>query len=165
MGGVGYVNMRGMDAQTDLRTADREVLIEIIIRQQAIIESLEKRIAQLEGRAKAKGSGRMPGLKPKADGKPAPSRKPRKPRSRGFARTRMAPTRRVEHTVERCPDCAARLSGGWTQRTREVIDLPPVPVEVVEHAYVVRTCPRCRRRWRAVAATGRGGDGQAAVGD
>ena len=66
MGGVGYVNMRGMDAQTDLRTADREVLIEIIIRQQAIIESLEKRIAQLEGRAKAKGSGRMPGLKPQS---------------------------------------------------------------------------------------------------
>ena len=49
MGGVGYVNMRGMDAQTDLRTADREVLIEIIIRQQAIIESLEKRIAQWKG--------------------------------------------------------------------------------------------------------------------
>ena len=98
----------------------REVLIEIIIRQQAIIESLEKRIAQLEGRAKAKGSGRMPGLKPKADGKPAPSRKPRKGRSHGFARVRMAPTRRVEHAVERCPDCAARLSGGWTHRTREV---------------------------------------------
>ena len=146
MGGGGYVNMRGMDAQTDLRTADREVLIEIIIRQQAIIESLEKRIAQLEGRAKAKGSGRMPGLKPKADRKPAPPRKPRKGRSHGFARVRMAPTRRVEHAVERCPDCATRLSGGWTHRTREVIDLPPVPVEVVEHAYVVRTCPRCRRR-------------------
>ena len=146
MGGVGYVNIRGMDAQTDLRTADREVLIDIIIRQQAIIESLEKRIAQLEGRAKAKGSGRMPGLKPKADGKPAPSRKPRKGRSHGFARVRMSPTRRVEHAVERCPDCATRLSGGWTHRTREVIDLPQVPVEVVEHAYVVRTCPRCRRR-------------------
>ena len=99
-----------------------------------------------KGRAKAKGSGRMPGLKPKGDRKPAPSRKPRKPRSRGFARTRMAPTRRVEHAVERCPDCAARLSGGWTHRTREVIDLPPVPVEVVEHAYIVRVCPRCRRR-------------------
>ena len=119
MGGVGYVNISGMDAQTDLRTADREVLIDIIIRQQALIERLEKRIAQLEGRAKAKGSGRMPGLKPKADGKPAPSRKPRKPRSRGFARTRMAPTRRVEHAVERCPDCATRLSGGWTHRTRK----------------------------------------------
>ena len=135
-----------MDAQIDLRTADRAVLIDIIIRQQAIIESLEKRTAQLEGRAKAKGSGGMPGLKPQTDRKPAQSRKPRKPRARGFARTRMAPTRRVEHVVERCPDCATPLSGGWTHRTREVIDLPRVPVEIVEHAYMVRACPRCRRR-------------------
>ena len=147
MGGVGYVNMRGLDAQTDLRTADREVLIEIIIRQQAIIESLEQRIVQLEGRAiRRRRTGRMPGLKPKGDRKPAPSRKPRKPRLQGFARTRMAPTRRVERVVERCPDCATRLSGGWTHRTREVIDLPPVPVEVAEHAYIARVCPGCRRR-------------------
>ncbi len=57
----------GMDTEIDLKTADRDVLIAIIVRQQAIIERLEKRIAQLEGQAKARGSGRMPGLKPKAD--------------------------------------------------------------------------------------------------
>ena len=65
-----------METGIDLRTADRNTLIalivqqrDLIIRQQAIIESLEKRVAQLEGRAKSKGSARMPGLKPKADGK------------------------------------------------------------------------------------------------
>ena len=58
-----------MERESDLRTADRDTLIAIIIRQQAIIENLEKRVAQLEGRAKSKGSARMPGLKPKADGK------------------------------------------------------------------------------------------------
>ena len=31
--------------------------------------------------------------------------------------------------------------------TREVIDLPQVPVQVTEPAYVARTCPLCRRRW------------------
>ena len=36
------------------------------------------------------------------------------------------------------------LSGGWTQRTREVIDLPLVPVQVTEHVYVARTCPLCQ---------------------
>ncbi len=46
----------------------------------------------------------------------------------------MTPTQRVEHAVEQCPDCATQLSGGWTQRTREVIDLPQVPVQVTEHA-------------------------------
>ena len=134
-----------MDAEIDLSTADRDVLIAIIERQQAIIESLEKRIAQLEGRDKLGGTRRMPGLKPKAEQQPAQPKKPRKPRPHGFARTRMTPTQRVEHVVEQCPDCGTQLSGGWTQRTREVIDLPRVPVQVTEHAYIARTCPQCQR--------------------
>ena len=134
-----------MDQEIDLKTADRDVLIAIIVRQQVIIERLEKRIAQLEGSAKARGSGRMPGLKPKADRKPAQPKAPRQPRRHGFARARMTPTQRVEHVVAECPDCGTQLSGGWTQRTREVIDLPQVPAEVTEHVYIARTCPRCRR--------------------
>ena len=134
-----------MDPGNDLSTADRDVLIGIIVRQQAIIESLEKRIAQLEGRAKSQGAGRMPGLKSKAVQKPDQPKKPRKPRRHGFARTRMTPTQRVEHVVDQCPDCGTQLSGGWTQRTREVIDLPQVPAEATEHAYIARTCPQCQR--------------------
>jgi len=135
-----------MERESDLRTADRDALIAVIIRQQAIIEGLEKRVAQLEGRAKSQGSGRMPGLKPKADGEPNQPRKSRKRRPQGFARTRMTPTQRVEHVLEQCPDCGTRLSGGSTHHTREVIELPQVPVEVTEHAYIARTCPGCRRR-------------------
>ena len=86
-----------MDTETDLRTAHRDVLIGIIIRQQAIIEELEKRIAQLEGQAKPSGSRRMPGLKPKADRKPARPKGPGQARRHGFARTRMTPTQQVEH--------------------------------------------------------------------
>ena len=48
--------------------------------------------------------------------------------------------------MENCPDCGAHLSGGWTHRTREVIELPVVPVQVTEHVYIARTCPACRRR-------------------
>ena len=67
----------------------------------------------------------------------------------------MTPTHRVEHVVENCPDCGTHLSGGWTQRTREVIDLPQVPVQVTEHVYMARTCPFAdaavchRRNWTA----------------
>ncbi len=32
--------------------------------------------------------------------------------------------------MENCPDCGAHLSGGWIQRTREVIELPVVPAQV-----------------------------------
>ena len=135
-----------METGTDLRTTDRETLIAIIIRQQAIIEHLEKRVAQLEGRAKSKGSGRMPGLKTQAERRPNQPRKPRKRRPQGFARTRMTPARRVEHVLEQCPDCGTRLSGGWTHHTREVIDLHQVPVAVTEHACIARTCSGCRRR-------------------
>ena len=134
-----------MDGEIDLTTADRDVLIGIIVRQQALIESLEKRVAPLEGRVRSDGSRRMPGLKSKAERKPAQPKKPRKPRPHGFARARMTPTQRVEHVVEQCPDCGTQLSGGWTQRTREVVDLPQVSVEVTEHVYIARTCPQCQR--------------------
>ncbi len=52
-----------MDTEVDLTTADRDVLIALIVRQQAIIARLEKRIAQLEGQAKPANSRRMPRLK------------------------------------------------------------------------------------------------------
>ena len=58
----------------------------------------------------------------------------------------MTPTQWVEHVVEQCPGCGSQLSGGWTHRTREVIDRPQVPVQVAGHVYVARSCPLCRRR-------------------
>ena len=88
----------------------------------------------------------MPGLKPQVSRIPAQPKRPRKRRPHGFARRRMTPTRRVERVVECCPDCGTQLSGGWTQRTREVIELPQVPAEVTEHVDIARNCPACRRR-------------------
>ena len=68
-----------MDTESDLITADRDFLIAIIaqlqatvLEQQRVIERLERRIAELEGRAKPDGPPRMPGLKAKS-GSPAPS--------------------------------------------------------------------------------------------
>ena len=73
-------------------------------------------------------------------------KKPRKKRPHGFARTRMEPTRRVVHAPESCPECHTTLSGGWVQRTREVIEIPAALVEVTEHVFMARTCPLCRKR-------------------
>ena len=49
-----------MDREIDLTTADRDVLIGIIVQHQAIIERLEKGIAQLEGPAKPAVPGGCP---------------------------------------------------------------------------------------------------------
>ena len=111
-----------------------------------MIERLQRRIAELEGQTKPGDPLRMPGLKAKSARKPPAQQQPRKQRRHGFARPRMTPTHRVEHVMENCPDCGAHRSGGWTQRTREVIELPVVPVQVTEHVYIARTCPACRRR-------------------
>ena len=142
-----------MDTEIDLTTASRAVLIAIIaqlqatvLEQQRVIVRLERRIAELEGQAKSGGPPRMPGLKAKSARKPPAQQQPRKQRRHGFARPRMTPTHRVEHVMENCPDCGAHRSGGWIQRTREVIELPVVPVQVTEHVYIARTCPACRRR-------------------
>lgn len=58
----------------------------------------------------------------------------------------MTPTQRVEHAVDVCTDCGTHLAGGWVRRTREVIEIPVAPVEVIEHIFIARVCPRCRRR-------------------
>ena len=103
-------------------------------------------ITALEGGLKGKERLGMPGNNPGARPGPTERKGSRKPRPHGFARQRMAPAHRVEHVLETCPDCGTGLAGGWTQRTREVIEVPVAPAEVTEHVFVARVCPVCERR-------------------
>ena len=142
-----------MDANLDLNSASREVLLAIIAQQQAVIQEqqtvvseLQRRVEVLEGKAKPGGPRGMPGIKPPAGQRPPRKEGPRKLRTHGFARPRMTPTHRVEHALESCPECGGGLTGGWVQRTREVIDVPVVPLEVTEHVFIARTCPICQQR-------------------
>ena len=135
-----------MDTGLDLTTASREALLALIAQQQAVITQLQRKLDVLEGKAKPGGSPRMPGIKPKSAQGPARDKRPRKPRPHGFARRTMAPTHRVEHALESCPECGTGLAGGWGQRTREIIDLPLVPVQVTEHVFIARICPVCEKR-------------------
>ncbi len=141
-----------MDAELELNVASREALLAIIVQQQgtiteqqSTIAQLQQRVAALEARLNSRNSPGMPGNKPLSD-RPGPNKGPRKVRSHGFARVRMAPTQRVEHALEVCPDCKTQLVGGWVQRTREVMEVPLVPVQVTEHVFVARVCPMCERR-------------------
>lgn len=68
-----------------------------------------------------------------------------KRRDHGFARARMMPTEQVDHAVDVCPDCGIRLQGGWVQRTREVLEVLVAPLRVIQHRFIARVCPVCRK--------------------
>jgi transposase len=135
-----------------LEQLDREALIALVLAQQARITVLAGQVAALAARVDELG-GRAPSPPPAAPlplfVKPARAAKAhqgeRKRRGQGCGRRRMAPTRTVEHALAACPDCGAALAGGEVVRRRQVLHIPPAPVEVVEHVARRRVCPGCGR--------------------
>jgi hypothetical protein len=106
------------------------------------------RIVELEGQIKQR---RDPPAFVKPKRQKAASDGPRKKRAaeHNTSRKRMVPTRRERHALERCPECAYRLTGESLDYSREVLELPPPqPVEVIEHQVIKRWCPSCAR-WRS----------------
>ena len=134
-----------MGMQPDLRRADRETLLAIIKGQQATIDELRRRLADLEGRASRKPRG-MPGNKIASKRGQPEQPKPRNKREHGYARKKSDPTRQEFHALDRCPDCGTAMTGGTPHRRREVIDIPCVPFEVVEHVFMARRCSSCEKR-------------------
>jgi transposase len=119
----------------------------VIAEQRTLIARLEARIRELEAeRDRNDPTKRMPGLKPAA----TPRRRksgPRKRRAHGFSRRgAVAPTEQVVHAAAVCPQCATRLSGGTERWRKEVLEVPPAPVRIIQHVYVERCCPTCGRR-------------------
>jgi hypothetical protein len=76
--------------------------------------------------------------------------RPRQPRAPVPGRRREAPDRIVVHAPTVCPACAAPLGRGRLVGRRQVIDLPPIRAEIVEHRVLERTCRRCGTRCRGV---------------
>ncbi len=140
-----------MDIDLDLAAASREALLAVITELTAANGQLQQRVTALEARLNNRASPGMPGNKP-SSGWQAPRKETRKRRPHGFARVRMAPTHRVEHALDACPECGTGLAGGWVQRTREVIEIPVAPVQVTEHVFMARVCPVCERRQTPKAA-------------
>lgn len=70
-------------------------------------------------------------------------RRPRKARTPVPGRRRDVPDRIVVHAPTVCPDCGHGLTGGRLVGRRQVIDLPPVRVEIVEHQVRERRCRCC----------------------
>ena len=134
----------------DLGKASREELLQLIAQLLAQQQLLQERVKQLEAELASSRGGNGPSSSPPLWVKPNRStrkKKKRKPRAHGFARKLDRVTARIEHMLEQCPKCQVALTGRRVIKTRQLIELPPVQAQVVEHQLIQRTCPQCQKRW------------------
>jgi len=122
-------------------------------------EALRTRLAELENRLSelsaevemlrdklsggGSGSSAAPFIKPNRQQRREAERAERKKRKHSFGRKRDVATEEVRHVVEHCPDCGRKLSGGWEQSRRQVIEIPQAPVRVIDHVLMARVCGVC----------------------
>ena len=150
----------------DWDTASREELLQLIAAQQATIRLLEERIAAqdqviaaLTERVKeledqlatdSHNSGKPPsGDHPKRTRslrKPSGKRSGGQPGHPGSTlRLSETPDRVIRHRSARCQACGASLESGQESRLerRQMWDLPPMQLEVVEHLVETTVCGSC----------------------
>ena len=106
------------------------------------VRRLEERLAALERTKTPPPSWVTPNrpTTPEGEGRPRQQRAA----AQNAGRRRGTPTRIERHAYARCPDCGYALGGEAIQRRREVIEVPAVGYEVIEHRIIKRRCPVCR---------------------
>jgi transposase len=136
-------------------TASREELLRGIATQQEQIAALTARVRELEARLATDSHNSSkppasdgPGAKPHPQSLRTPSgRKPGgQPGHLGYAlHLAEVPDVVVVHTPVRCPVCGRSLAGcpAIRRERRQVVDLPSVRPQVVEHQAETKACPAC----------------------
>jgi len=138
-----------------------EAVIGVIEQVQAVITAQQEQIAALSARVKdledqAKTTSRTSSKPPSSDGYQRPPRSLRQhsgkavggqPGHPGNALSMVEePDRVIVHSPATCAECQAALDGvaatGYARR--QVVDLPPLRLEVSEHRAEEKMCPRCR---------------------
>jgi hypothetical protein len=138
----------------------REELIALVLKLHETVELQAKRIVELEVIVQAQAErisaleeevSKLGGPQPKPAwvkaNAPKAEKGPRKKRSSSFARHNLPATQVVYHVVENCPDCSRKLSGGSVKWQHQVLEIPKVRIEVIDHLFVERRCGVCGKRW------------------
>lgn len=137
-----------------LETLSKDELIDIILRQQEIIEQLQARVSELEaqverltGPPKDHTNSSVPpskSRKPNRGGRSNATRGPKKGH-RGHSRKRQEPDITLECRANRCGDCGADLADvpGRQVGSSQVVEIPPVQPVVIEARLYEITCPVC----------------------
>ena len=69
--------------------------------------------------------------------------KKRKKRQHNFTWTRHPDAKTVEHACDTCPDCGRGLAGGWESSRRQIVEIPPLDLEITDHVVIARHCGVC----------------------
>jgi transposase len=150
---------------SELSVQDKDGLI---VRLFAAVEDLQARVALLEAenqslrsenqslRGKLAKNSQNSSKPPSTDGyqkpKPKSLRKPSGKKSggqKGHTGTRLErvdlPDHTITHPVASCQECGHSLKQAPVSghRSRQVIDLPPLKLEVIEHQVELKVCPGC----------------------
>lgn len=135
---------------SDLSALSKGELITIIFNQAREIEILKEKIIELQEKLGQKSEGgnlskSIPSwikanIKKKRSGK-------RKQREHGFSRKLDTPTKTFFYGFEDCPKCHGALGKPSVAYRRQIIDIPPVDVEITEHVVFKRYCFSCKRRF------------------
>jgi transposase len=140
----------------NLAQFSKEELVAIITQQAEMILFLQQQVAALQKEIETlKGGGKGTPLskppppdwvKPNAEAAEIAEAKERKKRAKPFTRPRQTPTEEVIHACSHCPDCGRGLSGGSEYSRRQIIELPPITVRVIDHLLHARYCGVCQKR-------------------
>ena len=135
--------------RSDLSALSRGELIEIIYQQATEIEILKAALIDLQERMKSKDDDSSKGIPSfvKANVKKNKRKKKARKREHGFARKLDTPTKQIFHGFECCPKCSGILGKPSVAYTRQIIDIPTVTYEVVEHVVFKSYCFSCKRRF------------------
>jgi transposase len=139
------VDTRAIEELVAENAALRVENAELKVKQTALEAEVEMLRSMLTGGGN--GSSAAPFVKGNRKERREAERQARKKRPQSFGRKLDKPTERVEHRLERCPDCGGKLSDGWVQRGRQVIEIPEAPVRVVEHVAIAGWCGACQKRY------------------
>jgi transposase len=127
----------------------REELMALVLRQHEMIGRLTEQVSALEAEVErlrsqiGGGKGVPEWVKPNRAERRAVERVERKKRKQSYGRKRDFATREVRHTLEKCPDCGRKLSGGWIVSKRQTIEIPQTPIEITDHVLIARRCGVC----------------------
>lgn len=131
----------------DLSNLSRGELVDLLYQQAREIEILKEMLVTLQEKQKDSEDSKPPPSFVKSNVKKKKKKAKRKQREHGFSRKLENPTETIFHSFTACPNCdGEHLGKPSVSYTRQIIDIPRVEYDVIEHVIFKRYCFNCKKR-------------------